>query len=86
MEIQSAVVDRIVDGTHVVLLVGPDEVERIIPRRELPVAVREGTWLKVRFRGECLVEAVIDTEAAEAAARRITAKMDLLRQRGRKQD
>lgn len=86
MATQSAVIDRIVDGTHAVLLVGPDEVERIVPRRTLPADVREGTWLKVRFRGDCLVDAVIDTEATEAAAQRITAKMDLLRQRGRPQN
>lgn len=83
MAIQSAVIDRIVDGTHAVLLVGPDEVERVVPRRELPADAREGTWLKVRFHGDCLIDAVVDKEATEAAARRIHAKMELLRQRGR---
>lgn len=83
MAIQSAVIDRIVDGRYAVLLVGRDEVERIVPKHELPAGVREGTWLKVRFRGDCLVYAVIDKETTEAAAQRIHAKMELLRQRGR---
>jgi len=79
-----AVVDRIVDGVHVVLLVGPEEEERVVPRSLLPEGVREGTWLKVRFEGDLLVWAVIDEEATKAAAERVAAKLEQLRRRGRR--
>lgn len=83
MATQAAIIDRIVDGTHAVLLVGPDEIERVVPRRSLPAGAGEGTWLNVRFQGSCLISAVVDAKATENAKQRITEKMDLLRQRGR---
>lgn len=79
---ERAVVDRIVDGEHVVLLVGSDEVERIVPRSELPVDVREGLWLRVHFKGDKLVTVVVDEQATAEARQRISSKMDLLRRRG----
>lgn len=79
----AAVVDRIVDGEHVVLLVGPTERERIVPRSLLPPDVREGVWLRLTCDGDRLVHAVIDTERTAAARERIAAKMELLRRRGR---
>lgn len=81
---QSAVVDRIVDGVHVVLLVGPEEEERVVPKSSLPEGVAEGTWLKVRFEGDELVWAVIDEEATQVARERMAAKMERLRRRGRR--
>lgn len=79
---QRAVVDRIVDGKHVVLLVGPDEVERIVERSLLPEDIAEGTWLKVEFDGDQLVSAVIDEAATAEAAQRVADKLALLRRRG----
>lgn len=85
MNMKSAVIDRIVDGIHAVLLVGTKETERIVPRTLLPGETKEGTWLRVQFEGDRLISAVIDTEATKEATHRITSKMDLLRQRGRPQ-
>lgn len=83
MEMISAVVDRIVDGEHVVLLVGPEEEEVVVPRAALPAKIREGTWLQVCFVDGQLKKAVIDEKATQEAVQRIASKMDLLRQRGR---
>lgn len=80
--VQRAVVDGIVDDVHVVLLVGPDEVEHIVHRSLLPAEASEGTWLQVRFEGDRLVFAIVDEEATVEAVRRISSKMDMLRQRG----
>ncbi len=82
--VQRAVVDGIVDDVHVVLLVGPEEEERIVHRSLLPPGAAEGTWLQVRFIGDQLVFAAVDEEATAAALRRVTDKMDMLRQRGRR--
>lgn len=81
---QQAVVDRVVDGQHVVLLVGEQEVERIVARSLLPEGIKEGTWLKVVFDGDALVWAVIDEEATAAAQQRVAAKLEQLRQRSRR--
>lgn len=43
----AAVVDRIEDGTHAVLHVGPDEVELIVDVALLPEGTAEGDWLRV---------------------------------------
>ncbi len=43
----AAVVDRIEDGTHAVLHVGPDEVELIVDVALLPHGTAEGDWLRV---------------------------------------
>lgn len=83
MVTEPAVVDRIVDGTHAVLLVGPDETEQTVSLHLLPKGIREGTWLKVRFEGERLVSALVDSEATARSAERIAAKLNRLRLRGR---
>lgn len=79
---QRAVLDRVVDDVHAVLLVGADETEQIVPRSLLPEGASEGTWLRVRFEGERLVFAVIDEETTARTAERIASKLALLRQRG----
>lgn len=43
----AAVVDRIEDGTHAVLHVGPDEVELVVDVAILPEGTVEGDWLRV---------------------------------------
>ena len=82
--LEQAVVDRIVDGAHAVLLVGEGETERIVPAGLLPPGTREGMWLKVRFDGDDLVYAEIDAAATEAAKERIAEKLKQLRARGRR--
>ena len=77
-------VDRIVDMRHAVLLVGENEVEKIVSVDKLPPGAGEGTWLRVEFEGDELVAAEVDTEETARVKARITAKMERLRQRGRK--
>jgi hypothetical protein len=76
------VVDRIVDGAFAVLLVGEAESERIEPVDLLPEGTVAGDWLRVRYRGDALVEATPDAEATDQARERIAAKLALLRRRG----
>lgn len=45
----TAVVDRIEDGRHAVLLVGPDEAELVVDAVLLPEGTGEGDWLRVGF-------------------------------------
>ena len=79
-------VDRIVDKRHAVLLVGDNEVEKIVSVDKLPPEAGEGTWLRVEFEGDELVAAEVDAEETAWVKARITAKMERLRQRGRKTD
>ena len=83
---EKAVVDRIVDKRHAVLLVGENEVEKIVSADKLPPGAGEGTWLRVEFEGDELVAAEVDAEETARVKARITAKMERLRQRGRKTD
>ena len=83
---EKAVVDRIVDKRHAVLLVSENEVEKIVSVDKLPPGAGEGTWLRVEFEGDELVAAEVDAEETAQVKARITAKMERLRQRGRKTD
>jgi prophage tail gpP-like protein len=80
---EKAVIDRIVDGRHAVLIVGEDERQVVVPATSLPAAAGEGTWLRVRFDGDTLLDARIDREETERVRQRVSAKMEQLRQRGR---
>jgi predicted O-methyltransferase YrrM len=80
---QKAVIDRIVDGRHAVLLVGGVETERVVPVDQLPAGAREGAWLRVRFEGDQLVEAALDPKETERARQRVGDKMAQLRARPR---
>lgn len=80
---EKAVIDRIVDGQHAVLLVGEDETERVIPVAQLPEQAAEGLWLQVRFEDDRLVEVTVDTEETERTQQRIDEKMARLRSRSR---
>lgn len=77
-------IDRVEEDRLAVLLVGEKEVERIVPVEQLPEGSRAGVWLKVRFEGDSLVEAVIDEEATQRARARIQEKLEALRRRGLK--
>jgi hypothetical protein len=65
------VVDRIVDGRHAVLLVGPDEVELVVDVGVLPDGVGEGDWLRLGLRPdpELTAERRTDVEARLARVR-----------------
>jgi len=82
--LENAVVDRIVDKKHAVLLVGENEVEKIVPLEKLPAGTVGGTWLQVNFEEGKFVNAKIDAEETARTKARITAKVGRLRQRGRK--
>lgn len=81
---ETAVLDRIEDNRLAVLLVGEEEVERIVPVERLPQGSRAGVWLRVRFDGDTLVEAMINEEATQRAKARIQDKLQALRRRGLK--
>ncbi|WP_227935368.1 DUF3006 domain-containing protein [Alkalihalobacillus deserti] len=76
-----AVVDRIVDGKHAVLLVGDQEVEKVISSSKLPDSVTEGSWVKVEFNGDELVSIEADEKETNQTKKRIKTKMEILRQR-----
>jgi hypothetical protein len=46
------VVDRIVDGRHAVLLVGPDEIELVIDVARLPAGTKEGDWFRLALTAD----------------------------------
>jgi len=68
----AAVVDRIEDGTHAVLLVGPGEVELVLDVATLPSGTREGDWLRITFAADVAL-----TETRRAA---IAERMERIRQ------
>lgn len=83
--LHKAVLDRIVDDTHAVLLIGDDEIERIIPASQLPTGTSPGSWLSVEIEDDNRISSiVVDSEETERAQARIADKMDRLRKRGRK--
>ncbi len=79
---ERAVIDRIVDGRHAVLLVGDAQIEHIEPVERLPSDVAEGDWLQVRYCGDALIEVTPDPETTTEMRRRISAKRERLRRRG----
>ncbi len=79
---EKAVIDRIEEGKHAVLLVGEDERELVVPVERLPAGVGAGAWLRVRIEGEDLTILGVDQGEEEAAKQRIEDKMAQLRQRG----
>ena len=81
-----AVVDRIEDGKHAVLLIEDNQMEKVVPASQLPEGATDGTWLQVSFDGDQLVSVEIDHEETERMRAQISEKMARLRQRGRKRD
>ena len=77
-----AVIDRIVDGKHAVLLV-EDQEQKVIPREHLPEDAQAGDWLEVTFDGDRLLSARVDEQETEAAIARISDKIRRLMKRGR---
>ena len=79
---EKAVVDRIEEGKHAVLLVGEDEQEFIVPVDRLPDGVKSGSWLRVGVEGSELTILGTDQGEEDAAKQRIGDKLARLRQRG----
>lgn len=80
-----AVLDRIEDAQHAVLLVGdPPEYEFVVSIQRLPEGARAGHWLRVTIDSDQLVSATIDEQATEAAKRRVGSKMEQLQRRSRR--
>lgn len=90
---QVAVIDRIVDTEFIVFLIGPDEVEWILPTSHLQhdgvfsQHLVEGAWGQLQIT-ECWGDPCVqppffaDPVATREAYDRITAKLDALRARG----
>lgn len=78
-----AVIDRIVDDTWAVLLIGEEEKEENVPVDRLPPGAKPGDWLRIEMREGEIVRITADPEETEAARARIAEKLRLLRQRGR---
>ncbi|ERN52811.1 DUF3006 domain-containing protein [Alkalihalophilus marmarensis] len=79
---KKAVLDRIVDGEHAVLLVGDKEEEKIISVSQLPKEAREGAWLKITLTESNEVSVVVlDVDETNIARSRISSKMELLKKR-----
>ncbi len=91
MSCVTAVIDRIVDGAHAVLLIGEEEVERVVPVASLPTGSKAGSWLTLSFREGDVADGHIEgialnDDAANAARERIQAKMEKLRRRARPEE
>jgi hypothetical protein len=76
-----AVVDRIVDDTTAVLLVGPTEDELLVPSDSLPEEAAEGSWVIVDLDADPPTVSGIDHELTEARSRDLEARMEELRAR-----
>lgn len=79
-----AVIDRIEDKKHAVLILNGDGEETVIPVDDLPDGAEEGTWLEVKFDGDDIKSIEIDEEATEERSERIGNKMDQLKKRKKK--
>jgi hypothetical protein len=79
---RKAVIDRVEDGKWAVLLVGRDELEKIIHVDQLPQGARAGLWLKVRLEEDRVSDIEMDEAETRAAQARVSSKLEMLRQRG----
>jgi hypothetical protein len=79
-----AVLDRVEEGRHAVLLVGTEARELILPAEQLPEGAREGMWLRLTLEGDAVVELAIDVAETATRGARIEQKLDRLRSRPRR--
>ncbi len=80
---EKAVIDRIVDRTTAVILVGEDQRQHHHPADGLPAGAREGTWLTVRIEDDGIVSIEVDAGETDEVRRRIQEKVHRLRMKGR---
>jgi hypothetical protein len=69
--VDAAVVDRIEDGRHAVLLVGPAEVELVVDVALLPEGTREGDWLRLGL--------TVDAGLTESRRSALAARLERIR-------
>lgn len=81
---QKAVIDRIEDGEHAVLLVGDEETEYVVPAAQLPEDAQPGMWLRVQIEDGVIVEVVVDQAETEQMARGIAGKLARVRRKRRR--
>lgn len=79
---RKAVIDRIEDGKHAVLLLEPDEKEMLIQLERLPKGIKPGYWLEVTLQDGEIKYMTLLTEETEARERLLAEKMSLLRTSG----
>lgn len=84
MLIKNAVLDRFIDGNAIVL-VGVEEEEIEVPADLLPENSKEGDRLIITFNQHQFVKVEYDEQATHSARERICRKMELLRQRSKKE-
>lgn len=78
---KKAVIDRMEDG-KAVLLIGDEQVEKIIAAHLLPPNASAGTWLLITINEEQITDITIDHETTQAAKERIKQKQAKLLNRG----
>lgn len=76
-----AVLDRIVDGSHGVMLVGEKEKEYLVPFQKLPKDSKEGMWYRVSIENNEVVVLYFDEEETKNVKERIEDKMASLKAR-----
>ena len=76
-----AFIDRIVDGTMAVLLVGPDETELHVPVDQLPPDAGEGDWVVIDPGGAGAAVLTVDADLTRRRATRIDARLARIRAR-----
>lgn len=76
-----AVIDRIVDGSSAVLLVGPEEHERIVAASMLPEDAREGVWVVVDASTDPVTVIAVDHQRTADRAERIEQQLEQIRER-----
>ena len=72
-----AVIDRIVDGTTAVLLIGAQKTELHVPADHLPEGAKDGTWVILDLAALIVG---IDQDLTDRRREQLTARMDQLRQ------
>lgn len=74
---EKAIIDRIEEEKYAVLLVGPEETERIVERDQLPQGAREGDHLLIGEDGQFHLDYASQDQRRDA----VHSKLELLRQR-----
>jgi hypothetical protein len=75
---KKAVIDRF-EGNLAVIVLETNDKQMIYLKNNLPIGVKEGDWLLIEIQGDEIIKINIDIQAKENAKRRITRKMEKLR-------
>lgn len=77
------VIDRIVDQTWAVILVGDDEIEFKVPLDKLPNDIREGSIVKVTIDNDVILRVDVLEDETTATQTELSEKMKKLKSRMR---